>query len=83
MHLPATPYPWSASKSSTSSDEKERNFHQHGRGPTVAEAALIQALRENWIAGAGLDVFQVEPLKPDNPLIKMPHVILSPHNASA
>src|SRR5438132_404006 len=35
------------------------------------------------IAGAGLDVLQVEPAKPDNPLLKMPHVILSPHNASA
>ena len=52
-------------------------------GPTVTESALIKALQEKWIAGAGLDVLQVEPAKPDNPLLKMPHVILSPHNASA
>ena len=36
-----------------------------------------------WIAGAGLDVLQVEPAKADNPLLSMPHVVLSPHNASA
>ena len=47
------------------------------------EAALITALKEKWIAGAGLDVLEIEPPKPDNPILKMPHVILSPHNASA
>ncbi|WP_337876408.1 C-terminal binding protein [Elioraea sp.] len=58
-------------------------FINTGRGPTVDEAALIRALETKQIAGAGLDVFEVEPPKPDNPLLKMPHVILSPHNASA
>ena len=58
-------------------------FINTGRGPTVTEPALIKALQEKWIAGAGLDVLQVEPAKPDNPLLKMPHVVLSPHNASA
>ena len=41
------------------------------------------ALQQKWIAGAGIDVFQVEPAWQDNPLLQMPHVILSPHNASA
>jgi D-3-phosphoglycerate dehydrogenase len=58
-------------------------FINTGRGPTVDEAALIAALQSRRIAGAGLDVFEVEPLPTDSPLAKMPHVILSPHNASA
>ncbi len=58
-------------------------FINTGRGPTVDEPALIRALQERWIAGAGLDVFEVEPARADNPLLAMPHVILSPHNASA
>jgi D-3-phosphoglycerate dehydrogenase len=58
-------------------------FINTGRGPTVDEAALVRALQEGWIAGAGLDVLEVEPARPDNPLLSMPHVILSPHNASA
>lgn len=49
------------------------------RGPLVQEPALIRALKENWIAGAGLDVFEQEPLPPDNPLRELENVILSPH----
>jgi D-3-phosphoglycerate dehydrogenase / 2-oxoglutarate reductase len=58
-------------------------FINTGRGPTVDEAALIKALQQGWIAGAGLDVFEIEPPKPDNPLLKMDNVILTPHVASA
>ncbi len=53
------------------------------RGPTVDEAALIQALRDGRIAGAGLDVFEEEPTPPDNPLLKMDNVIVTPHSAGA
>jgi phosphoglycerate dehydrogenase-like enzyme len=49
------------------------------RGPIVNETALIRALQENWIAGAGLDVFEQEPLQPGSPLREMDNVILSPH----
>lgn len=49
------------------------------RGPIVDEAALIKALNEGWIRGAGLDVFEQEPIRNDNPLLKMDNVILSPH----
>ena len=49
------------------------------RGPIVDEAALISALRARRIAGAGLDVYDVEPLPPDHPLRLLPNVTLSPH----
>ncbi len=49
------------------------------RGPIVDEAALIAALRERKIAGAGLDVFDVEPLPLDHPLRKMDNVVITPH----
>jgi D-3-phosphoglycerate dehydrogenase len=49
------------------------------RGPIVREAALIAALREKRIAGAGLDVFDVEPLPLDHPLRKLDNVVLTPH----
>lgn len=52
-----------------------------GRGATMDEAALIRALQEGWIAGAGLDVFATEPLPSDSPLWEMPNVIVSPHYA--
>ena len=84
MHLPDTP--------ETRGFFKEKHFKQMkknalfittGRGPTVEEAGLIKALQKGWIAGAGIDVFEIEPTKADNPLHKMQNVILSPHNASA
>jgi D-2-hydroxyacid dehydrogenase (NADP+) len=50
-----------------------------GRGQTVDEAALIDALRERRIAGAGLDVFQTEPLPPDSPFWDLPNVFITPH----
>jgi len=51
------------------------------RGPIINEAAMIQALKEGWIAGAGLDVFEKEPLPPDNELWTMPNVVISPHSS--
>jgi len=51
------------------------------RGEIVDESALVTALREGRLAGAGLDVNEVEPLPPDSPLWNMPNVLLSPHVA--
>jgi phosphoglycerate dehydrogenase-like enzyme len=52
------------------------------RGKVVEEPALIKALQDKKIAGAGLDVFEVEPLPKDSPLTKMDNVIMLPHSAS-
>jgi len=49
------------------------------RGSVVDEAALIRALSEKKIAGAGLDVLEKEPMDPDNPLLKMENVLTAPH----
>ena len=51
------------------------------RGHVIDEVALIKALREGWIAGAGLDVAETEPLPSHSPLYGMPNVILTPHIA--
>ena len=52
------------------------------RGPVVDQAALVRALRESWIAGAGLDVYDPEPLPKESPLLSMENVVLSPHMAA-
>jgi len=49
------------------------------RGRVIDETALIRALKEGWIAGAGLDVTEEEPLPTDSPLYSMPNVLLTPH----
>jgi phosphoglycerate dehydrogenase-like enzyme len=56
-------------------------FVNIGRGATVDEPALIQALEGGLIAGAALDVFEEEPLPAANPLWRMPNVLVSPHRA--
>jgi D-3-phosphoglycerate dehydrogenase len=53
------------------------------RGPIVDEAALIDALQTGHLGGAALDVFEVEPLPLDSPLMKMDNVLLAPHNSNS
>jgi glyoxylate reductase len=53
------------------------------RGAVVDTEALIKALREGWIAGAGLDVFEGEPIPPNHPLTAFKNVVLVPHIGSA
>jgi D-3-phosphoglycerate dehydrogenase len=59
--------------------EKKPIVINTSRGPIVDEKALIQALEQGLISGAGLDVLEKEPPEDQNPLLKMENVILSPH----
>ena len=51
------------------------------RGPVVDEAAVVEALQQKRIAGAGLDVFEKEPVDPNHPLLRMENVVVTPHSA--
>ncbi|MEM3607725.1 MAG: glyoxylate reductase [Candidatus Bathyarchaeia archaeon] len=53
------------------------------RGGVVDQEDLVEALREGWIAAAGLDVFEDEPVKPGDPLLSLENVVLTPHIGSA
>ena len=65
----------------TSKDEVLCYTDQYCKGKVVDEVALIDALKEKKIAGAGPDVFEKEPLPIDSPLLKMDNVVLTPHIA--
>lgn len=55
----------------------------NARGPVVDEKALYEALKEGWIAGAALDVFEQEPTSVQNPLLNLNNVVVAPHISSA
>ena len=68
--------------------EAELRAMKHGawlinvsRGRVVREEALLRALREGWIGGACLDVFEEEPLPPESELWSLPNAIVTPHNS--
>ncbi len=55
----------------------------NARGSVIDEKALYKALKEGWIAGAGLDVFEQEPTPKNNPLLTLDNVVVAPHISSA
>ncbi|GAA4701957.1 2-hydroxyacid dehydrogenase [Brevibacillus fulvus] len=63
--------------------KKTAIFINGSRGKNVDEQALIKALQNNWIRGAGLDVYEQEPIDPTHPLLTMPNVVTVPHIGSA
>lgn len=63
--------------------KKSAYFINVSRGQTIDEEALVEALSEGWIAGAGLDVFKQEPIQKDHPLLQMKNVLTLPHIGSA
>lgn len=78
--LPATPTTRHIFDASVfGSMHRSARFLNVGRGTTVVEEALIDALREERIGGAALDVFEREPLPPDSPFWELPNTIVSPH----
>jgi phosphoglycerate dehydrogenase-like enzyme len=56
-------------------------FVNTSRGQLVDQPALVRALREGWISGAGLDVFEQEPVDPSDPILQLPNVVVTPHAA--
>lgn len=63
--------------------KKEAFLINAARGSVVDEKALIKALEEGWIAGAGLDVYEQEPIDSENPLLKMDNTVMLPHIGSS
>ncbi|MFA1821969.1 2-hydroxyacid dehydrogenase [Virgibacillus oceani] len=63
--------------------KKSGIFINGSRGKTIIEKDLIQALKDKEIAAAGLDVFENEPVEPDNPLLEMKNVVTTPHIGSS
>jgi len=63
--------------------KKSAYFINSARGSLLDESALLEALTNNRIAGAGLDVMKKEPVSPDNPLVLMDNVFITPHIAGA
>ena len=82
MHIPLNNSTWRlAGETFFRQMKSTAYFINTCRGGTVDEEALISALSSGEIAGAGLDVFEQEPVSPDNPLLSMSNVIATPHSA--
>jgi D-3-phosphoglycerate dehydrogenase len=82
IHVPLTAETRSMFRRETLARMKKGSYLINcARGPIVEEDALVEALRDERLAGAGLDVFAQEPLPMDHPLRSFPRVILTPHAA--
>jgi len=80
LHLPLTPETKHLiNRESLAKMKPTAYLINTSRGPIVDHDALVAALRDGTIAGAGLDVFDVEPLPADDPLRSLPNTVLTPH----
>lgn len=83
LHVPLTPETHHMMGTEELASMKETAFLINtSRGPVVDEKALAEALRDGVIAGAGLDVFETEPVSHDSPLLGLDNIVLTPHLAS-
>ncbi len=83
LHVPATPQTYHIIDSAALACMRTGSILINtARGSLVDQAALLGALRSGHLAGAGLDVFEHEPLGPDDPLLALPNVVLTPHIAA-
>jgi len=83
VHAPLTPETRHMFDAATLRKMKSTAFFINvGRGPVHDQKALYKALKESWIAGAGLDVQEEEPPDPDDPILTLDNVVLTPHYAS-
>ncbi|MCS7099027.1 MAG: glyoxylate reductase [Sulfolobales archaeon] len=84
IHVPLTPQTrYLIDESALRLMKKTAILINTARGAVVDTGALVKALREGWIAGAGLDVFEEEPLSPNHPLTALKNLVLVPHIGSA
>jgi D-3-phosphoglycerate dehydrogenase len=83
MHCPATSETRGMANRSFFAKMKKGSFFVNtARGGIMVEADLLQALKSGHLAAAALDVFEQEPTPSDNPLLRVPNIVLSPHAAS-
>ena len=82
IHCPYTPDTHHMFNAAAFASMKDSAFLINtARGPIIDEQALLEALKAGAIAGAGLDVFESEPITPEHPLLQLPNVIATPHCA--
>jgi len=83
LHCPATPETRGMADRAFFARMKKGSFFVNtARGSIMVEADLLSALKSGHLAAAALDVFEQEPTPPDNPLLRLPNVVVSPHAAS-
>ena len=84
IHVPLTPETHGfIGEKQLKSMKKSAILVNLSRGPVVDTEALYKALIEDWIAGAGLDVFEPEPVPADHPILSLDNVVVLPHIGSA
>lgn len=83
IHVPSTPETkYLFNKKSFDKMKSNAVLINTARGPIVEQSALYEALKEGKIAGAGLDVYEIEPTQSNNPLFELKNIVVTPHTAA-